>query len=31
MFAEIQQSTITQQIIRQIHTAIIEGKPLENP
>ncbi len=26
MFAEIQQSTITQQIIRQIHTAIIAGK-----
>ncbi len=26
MFAEIQQSTITQQIIRQIHTAIITGK-----
>ncbi|MBU1343914.1 MAG: FadR family transcriptional regulator [Proteobacteria bacterium] len=26
MFAEIQQNTITQQIIRQIHTAIIAGK-----
>jgi len=26
MFSEIQQSTITQQIIRQIHTAIIAGK-----
>lgn len=26
MFAEIQQSTITQQIIHQIHTAIIAGK-----
>lgn len=26
MFAEIQQKTITQQIIRQIHTAIIAGK-----
>jgi GntR family transcriptional repressor for pyruvate dehydrogenase complex len=26
MFAEIQQNTVTQQIIRQIHTAIIAGK-----
>jgi len=26
MFTEIQQNTITQQIIRQIHTAIIAGR-----